>query len=107
MGVLIAVLVALLLLLAGELILRRVRLLRRIFLPASIIGGTIGLLLGPQVLGRVAGRLESAFVPAGGLIPRDILDAWALLPGVLINVVFAALFLGKAIPGLEEFSSAP
>jgi glutamate:Na+ symporter, ESS family len=102
MDVFAAMLAALLLLLAGELIRRRSRLLRRIFLPGSIIAGTIGLLLGPQVLGRLAEVPRLGFVPAGGLFPSAVLDAWAMLPGVLINVVFAALFIGKTIPGARE-----
>jgi glutamate:Na+ symporter, ESS family len=98
MTVFVAVLIALLLLLAGESIRRRSRHLRRIFLPASIIAGAIGLLLGPQVLGR----LDVAGIPEGGLFPAGVMDAWTMLPGALINVVFAALFLGKVIPGLKE-----
>lgn len=102
MDLFVAMLAALLLLLAGELIRRRSRLLRRIFLPGSIIAGTIGLLLGPQVLGRLAEAPGLGFIPAGGLFPSAVLDAWAMLPGVLINVVFAALFIGKTIPGARE-----
>jgi glutamate:Na+ symporter, ESS family len=98
---LLAILIALLLLLAGETIRRQTALLKRIFLPSSIIAGAIGLLLGPQVLGRLAAWLELPGMPEGGLFPEAMLDAWALLPGVLINVVFASLFLGKAIPGLK------
>jgi glutamate:Na+ symporter, ESS family len=101
MNVFVAVLVALLLLLAGELIRSRWRLLRRIFLPSSIIAGGLGLLLGPQVLGRILAWLEVP-LPAGGLIPGEMLEVWESLPGILINVVFAALFLGKTIPGLRE-----
>lgn len=102
MDLLIAVLIALLLLLLAEGIRRQSAWLKRIFLPSSIIAGTIGLLLGPQVLGRVAGWLDIAAVPEQGLFPQDILDTWTLLPGVLINVVFASLFLGKVIPGIRE-----
>jgi glutamate:Na+ symporter, ESS family len=98
---LLAILIALLLLLAGEVIRRRTAVLKRIFLPSSIVGGGIGLLLGPQVLGRLAHWLELPGVPEGGLFPTAMLDAWTMLPGVLINVVFASLFLGKEIPGLR------
>jgi glutamate:Na+ symporter, ESS family len=102
MSVFVAVLAALLLLLAGELIRSRWHLLRRIFLPSSIVAGALGLLLGPQVLGRASAYLELPLIPAEGLFPGDLLEAWELLPGVLINVVFAALFLGKTIPGIRE-----
>jgi glutamate:Na+ symporter, ESS family len=76
------------LLLVGKLIRARIRVLQRLFLPASIIAGFLGLLLGPYILGGVGVQL----------IPDEMLATWAALPGVLINVVFACLFLGLAIP---------
>ncbi|KAB7627536.1 sodium/glutamate symporter [Alkalilimnicola sp. S0819] len=88
------------LLLAAQLLRARIRLLRRLFLPGSIIAGTAALLLGPEVLGTLAG--EGAGVAADGLVPKAVLEVWQGLPGLLINVVFAALFLGKAIPGMRE-----
>jgi glutamate:Na+ symporter, ESS family len=78
------------LLLVGKLIRARTRVLQRLFLPASIIAGFLGLLLGPYVLGAAGVQL----------IPSEMLATWAALPGVLINVVFACLFLGVAIPRL-------
>ena len=76
------------LLLVGKLIRARVRILQRLFLPASIIAGFLGLLLGPYILGATGVQI----------IPEEMLGTWAALPGVLINVVFACLFLGLAIP---------
>ncbi|MDR5903913.1 sodium/glutamate symporter [Franzmannia qiaohouensis] len=72
--------------------------MRRLFLPSSVVGGLIVLLLGPEVLGAVAG---SPFTDGAGLFPDYVMESWAELPGLLINVVFAALFLGKPIPGLR------
>jgi glutamate:Na+ symporter, ESS family len=80
----------------------RIELLRSLFLPASVIGGTLMLLVGPQVLGRVAGAAGGPDWLADGLLPEAVLDAWAELPVLLISVVFAALFIGKTIPGLRE-----
>jgi glutamate:Na+ symporter, ESS family len=102
MDLLIAVLLALLLLLAGETVRRASRPLRQIFLPGSIIAGVIALLLGPQVLGRIDAARSLPLIDDSGLFAPGIIDAWSALPGVLINVVFAALFLGKPIPGLRE-----
>ena len=102
MNVLGAILLALLLLLAGELVRRRVAWLRRIFLPASIVAGAIGLLLGPQGIGRLAEATGLGWLPTGGVFPEAVLEHWRSLPGLLINVVFAALFIGKPIPGLRE-----
>jgi len=94
------------LLLIGQAIRSSVGILRALFLPTSIIAGFIGLLIGPQALGalitRVAGP-DALF--AGGLLPPPLLDVWSELPVLLINVVFAALFLGKAIPGIREIWS--
>jgi glutamate:Na+ symporter, ESS family len=102
MDVLTSILIALLLLMIAEAMRRRLALLRRIFLPSSIVAGLIGLLLGPQVLGRLAAWMEMTAVPERGLFPPEMLEAWSALPGVLINVVFASLLLGKVIPGLRE-----
>ena len=79
------------LLLVGKLIRARVQAFQRLFLPASIIAGFLGLLLGPYVLGATGVQL----------IPAEMLGTWAALPGVLINIVFACLFLGFAIPGVR------
>lgn len=80
-----AALIALLgLLLAGALLRRRSRLLTGNFVPASLVAGAIGLAFGAEGLGAV---------------PAWMVDVWSSLPGLLINVVFAGLFLGIAIPG--------
>jgi glutamate:Na+ symporter, ESS family len=77
-----------------------VALFGRLFLPSAILAGTLGLLLGPQVLGRMH---DAWFEPdtwlAGGLFPENTLAIWSQLPGLLISIVFAGLFLGKVIPG--------
>lgn len=83
-----------LLLLAGKWLRMRVALFGRLFLPSAILAGTLGLLMGPQVLGR----LQDAWL-AGGLFPESTLAIWSQLPGLLISIVFAGLFLGKVIPG--------
>jgi len=85
-------------------------LLARLFLPGSIVAGVLTLLLGPDVLGKISTSFmmqESAL--ADGLIPQQVLIAWKELPGIFINVVFAALFLGKVIPGVKAIwrRSAP
>lgn len=93
-----AVLVAAALIVVAAAIRARVVWFRRLFLPASLIAGTLALLLGPQVLGRLIGAVDGPSVLADGAIPAAVLDAWSALPGALISVVFAALFIGKEIP---------
>lgn len=55
--------------------------LQKVFLPAAVIGGIVGLILGPTVLN---------WVP----IPTDWVRIWGLVPGLLIVPVFAATPLG-------------
>ena len=80
------------LLLIGKLLRARLVFIQKLFLPASIIGGFIGLALGPYVLGKTGIQV----------LPQEMLDTWSAFPGVLINVVFACLFLGFAIPSLKR-----
>lgn len=76
---------------------------QRLFLPSSIIAGVIGLLIGPSVLGAVVQRRAGEEHPlAGGLLPEPVLEVWSALPELLINVVFATLFLGIALPGWRK-----
>jgi len=92
-----------LLMLAGEALLGRVRALRALFLPAAVVSGGLGLLLGPQVLGAAAAVLLGAGHPlAGGLFPEWVPAFWAALPKFLITVVFAGLLLGGPIPPARE-----
>jgi glutamate:Na+ symporter, ESS family len=88
-----------LLLLAGRYVKQKSRWCQRLYLPASIIAGGIGLLLGPEVLGAIATAIAGpeAWL-ANGLFSEDVRLVWAQAPGVFINVVFAALFLGETIP---------
>ncbi|MBW8174049.1 sodium:glutamate symporter [Ornithinimicrobium sp. Arc0846-15] len=86
-----AILILGLFLLLGKVIRVKSGVVQRLFLPSSIIGGFILLALGPQVLGKLGG-------PENGLFNADMLSVWAALPGLLISIVFATLFLGKELP---------
>lgn len=72
------------LLLAGTWLRARVPLFRKLFLPASVIGGFIGLLLGPRILGNFS------LLP----VSEEWLDAWTALPSILVIPIFAATPLG-------------
>ena len=72
--------------------------LQRLFMPSSVIAGAFGLLLGPEVLGRMMSGIQGA----SGLFPGYVIDVWTTLPALLINVIFAGLFLGKKLPGMRE-----
>ncbi|SEH49937.1 glutamate:Na+ symporter, ESS family [Halobacillus karajensis] len=86
-------------LLIGKIIRVNWSLLQNLFLPSSIIGGFIALLLGPQVLGKF--MPEDNFF-SNGIMTDSIMEVWSALPGLMINVVFAALFLGSTIPRLKD-----
>jgi glutamate:Na+ symporter, ESS family len=100
--VFVALLVIGLLLVAAKWLRARIGLFRRLFLPASVIGGTLALLAGPQVLGRIVDAAGGPGWLDGGLLPEAVLAVWSELPVLLISVVFAALFIGKRIPGLRQ-----
>ncbi len=64
----------------------RIRLLKGLYLPACVIGGLIGL--------AVIQGAESL----GSPVPYDWTAGWGKLPGFLINIVFACLFMGAVLP---------
>ena len=88
-----ALLVLGLFLLLGKVIRVRVGWVQRLFLPSSIIGGALLLLLGPQVLGQLVPTMSTA-----GVFTDEMLTVWRALPGLLISVVFATMFLGQDLP---------
>ena len=65
-------------------------LLQKLYLPSSIVGGVVALI---------------AFKCFPGLIPADVFDAIGKLPRFLINVVFAALFLGVTAPKFTRMAA--
>ncbi|MBE6404911.1 MAG: sodium:glutamate symporter [Lentisphaerae bacterium] len=75
------------LLVLGKLIRLGVPVLQRLYLPSSVIGGLLGLLV-------------LSF--AGKYFPADMIKTMGKLPGFLINVIFAAIFLGTVTPKLKE-----
>ncbi|NLO33186.1 MAG: hypothetical protein GX117_07510 [Candidatus Hydrogenedentes bacterium] len=89
-----SMLLALLILVARELR-RRLGIFRWFFIPTSVIAGLLGLCLGPQVVGRL---YEEGTLLSQGVFPPAVVETWRQMPGILINFVFAAMFLGKALP---------
>ncbi|WP_348789956.1 sodium:glutamate symporter [Leifsonia sp. NPDC080035] len=88
-------------LLVATLVRRYVPPLHRLYIPASVIAGFLILILGPQILGALTGT--------DGLIPRAAVDVLSRLPGLMINIVFAGVMLGKRLPSVKSFwgESAP
>ncbi len=80
-------------LLLGKFVRVKVGWVQSLFLPSSIIGGAILLILGPQVLGRFDGPWGES-----GLFTEGMVETWGVLPGLLISVIFATMFLGQDLP---------
>lgn len=77
------------LLACGYFLRKRIRLFQRFFLPASIIGGLLGLFLGPQFLGKTGFSLTYS----------SSISQWA---DVLLAVTFACSFLGESMEKISR-----
>jgi len=76
--------------LIGELLGRHAPLLRKVFMPGAILGGLLGLVLGPQVM-------DWADLSSTASLVYKQLEAFS---GLFINGVFASLMLGRRIDGI-------
>ena len=79
------------LLVCGKAVRTAVPFLRKLYLPSSIVGGSLGLIL-----------LSSC----GSLIPAGWHEGWKAIPGFLINIVFATMFIGKRFPNVRNTGRA-
>lgn len=88
-----------LLILAGRYLKQKMRWIQRLYLPESIVAGALALIFGPQILGAIFTAIfgEDTLL-ASGFFSEEIRTVWSQSPGVFINIVFAALFLGEPIP---------
>ena len=78
------------LLLVGTILRLKVPILKKYHIPAALIAGVIGLIMGPYFL---------------NIIPKDITTVWSNMSGRLIVLVFAPMLMGKSekITGSAEF----
>jgi len=76
-----------LLLVIGKVLRVQIPVLQRLYLPSSVIGGAVGLAI---------------FSCCGNHFPPEIKATMAKCPGFLINVIFATIFLGAAVPKVGE-----
>ena len=74
----------------GKFLRKTVKLFQRLYLPASIIGGLIGLIIGPQILGL--------YSPVHVTYTASISE-WS---GVLLAVTFACSFLGESMEKITK-----
>ena len=79
------------LLVAGKILRVQIPLLQKLYLPSSIVGGLLGLLL-------VTCFREH--------VPESLTDEMRQMPGFLINVIFATLFLGGGVPKIRNLAAS-
>jgi glutamate:Na+ symporter, ESS family len=79
-----------LLVFVGHWLRTHVRVFRMLFLPSCVIAGLLGLLI------------LQVTKAAGTPIPDVWTAGWGKLPGLLVNVVFACLFLGVVLPRFSK-----
>ena len=79
----------------GHLLRSKVRLLQILYLPSCVIAGVIGLAV-IYAFGSIAEPGEA--VKAINTFIESSTAVWGKLPGFLINIVFACLFLGARLP---------
>lgn len=79
----------------------KIKLFQKLYLPSCVIAGLLGLII-IQAVSLTAAHTEIGALDA---LNKNILQwtsPWAKLPGFLINIVFACLFLGVQIPGFSQ-----
>jgi ESS family glutamate:Na+ symporter len=79
-------------LLIGTFLRATVPIFRKLFIPASVIGGFVGLLVGPIVF------KDHALIQ----FPKEWISIWSALPGVLITPVVASIPLGMKFGSKEK-----
>jgi ESS family glutamate:Na+ symporter len=86
---------------------RKLVILQRLYLPASVISGLLGLLI-LQSFGLLSkasgawGKLHESVEYIISIFPAQASEGWNKLPGLLINIVFACLFLGSTLPAVSK-----
>lgn len=71
----------------------RLPLIRRFFIPTSLIAGVFLLIMGPQIAGVHFPQFQ---------IPSEFYEDWSQLPKYMITLVFAGLFIGKPVMSLKK-----
>jgi len=79
----------------GHLVRTKVKLLQRMYLPSCVIGGVLGLFFLRMLFFWSGG---GAYISELNIFRGTTFQIWRQIPGVLINVVFACLFLGMSLP---------
>lgn len=81
-----------LLILVGFFLRKHFKIFQNLYIPASLIGGFLGCILGPQILGRISPIYLTSWYDNG-------ISAWS---SVMMCVIFSASFLGKKSENMGE-----
>src|SRR5918998_5104668 len=81
-------------LICGLLVRKALPWLAAVYVPTSVVAGFLVLLAGPQVLGEATSGWS--------LIPAETVPVLSALPGLLINVVFGGIMVGKRLPSMRR-----
>lgn len=84
-------------LLVGVFLRSKVKIFQKLFLPASVIGGFVGLLISPEVLGKFTQYSISS----------EWIKVYSIIPGILIIPIFAAIPLGMFMNKTSRLISPP
>jgi len=84
---------------AGHILRSKVKLLQKLYLPSCVVGGLLGLAI-IQTFAAMDGLSESTHLINAAL--SQWAQPWTVLPGFLVNIVFACLFLGVKPPKLSS-----
>ena len=85
-------------LMLGNFLRMKIRLLRSLYLPSCVVAGLLALAV-IQLVHYAGGRFDE--VASFDRSFSGWVGPWSKLPGFLINIVFACLFLGVKIPGFK------
>lgn len=88
-----AIFIAGLLALSAQIIRSLIPAFRRYHIPISFLGGMLAITLGDQVFGNFFDF---------SIIDAEVAKAWSEMTLPLVNIVFACIFLGRALPGLKR-----
>jgi len=80
---------------AGHVLRSRIKLLQKLYLPSCVVAGILGLVIIQLVCAVDAGNGN---IHSINLALKGWAAPWNKLPGFLINIVFACLFLGVRLP---------
>ncbi len=83
----------------GHVLRSRIKLFQKLYLPSCVIGGLVGLLL-IQIVSALSSDCPLCEVTTSWL--DTVTEPWRKIPSLLINIVFACLFLGVKLPKMSD-----